>query len=88
MKIKDGLFLCTVGDSSVVLANGQSDMQIHGLTTLNATGAFIWNRIEQHDDEAAVIEALMREFDVDRATAEADVRAFIAMLRKADFIED
>ena len=87
MKIKKGLMLCKVGESNVILASGNVEMQIQGLTTVNETGAFIWERLMEDTDVDAVVDAMLREFDVDRETAKADVDAFIAMLRQADFLE-
>ena len=87
MKIKDGLMLCQVGDDYVVLANADVEMQIRGLTTINETGAFIWEALQEDKDEAAVVEAMLREFDVDRATAEKDVAEFCALLRRSDFLQ-
>lgn len=85
MKIKDGLLLCKVGDSSVVMATGSS-MHLHGLTTINETGAFIWSQLLTDTDEDTVVRAMCEEFDVDDATAREDVRAFIQTLQKADFL--
>lgn len=87
MKIKKGLMLCKVGESNVILASGNVEMQIQGLTTVNETGAFIWERLMEDTDVDAVVNAMLREFDVDRETAMADVDAFIAMLSQADFLE-
>ena len=86
MKIKDGLMLCRVGDDYVVLAGGDTDMQIRGLTTVNETGAFIWEVLQEDKDEAAVVDALLGEFETDRATAEKDVAAFCALLRDSGFL--
>ncbi len=85
MKIKDGLLLCEVGDSSVVMATG-STMHMQGLTTLNETGSFIWSQLSEETDEDTLVHAVCGEFDVDEATAREDVRAFVQMLQKAGFL--
>lgn len=85
MKIKDGLLLCKVGDSCVVMATG-SAMHLQGLTTINETGEFIWSRLSSDTDEDSIIRAMCAEFDVDEQTAREDVHAFIVMLQKADFL--
>ena len=87
MKIKNGLMLCRVGEEYVVLADGNTDMQICGLTTVNETGAFIWETLRADATQDAVVDAVMREFEVDRATAAKDVAAFCAMLERAGFLE-
>ena len=86
MKIKEGLMLCKVGDEHVVLANGDADLQIRGLTTINETGAFIWETLQQEHTQAQLVDAMLQEFDVDRQTAEKDVAEFCAMLEKAHFL--
>ena len=88
MKIKDGLLLCKVGESNVILAATDSNMQVEGLTTVNETGSFIWEHMLADTQPDAVIDALVREFDVDRATAAADFDTFTASLRAAGFLED
>lgn len=85
MRIKDGLLLCKVGDSSVVMATG-STMHLNGLTTLNETGAFLWSKLSTDTDEDALTSAMCGEFDVDETTAREDVRTFLAMLQKAGFL--
>ena len=85
MKIKDGLLLCKVGDSSVVMATG-STMHLEGLTTVNETGEFIWSLLQDDTDEDAIVRAMCEEFDVDAQTAREDVRAFLQMLQKAGFL--
>lgn len=87
MKIKDGLLLCKVGDSSVVMATG-SAMHLHGLTTVNATGEFIWSLLQSDTQEDAIIRAVCAEFDVEEQTAREDVHGFLQMLQGAGFLTD
>ncbi len=85
MRIKDGLLLCKVGDSSVVMATGSS-MHLQGLTTLNETGEFIWSQLTTDTDEDTVVRNMCDAFEVDEQTARADVHAFLQMLQNADFL--
>ena len=85
MKIKEGLLLCKVGDSSVVMATG-STMHMSGMTTINETGEFIWDQLLSDTDEDSVVRAMCDEFDVDEQTARKDVQEFVGMLSKAGFL--
>lgn len=85
MRIRDGLLLCKVGDSSVVMATGSS-MHLQGLTTLNETGEFIWSQLESDTDEDTVVRKMCDAFDVDEQTAREDVRTFLQMLQNAGFL--
>jgi len=47
---------------------------------LNAVGTFIWSLRETHS-ETAIVQAVADQFDVDAATARADVAQFLKDLR-------
>ncbi len=85
MKLREGLLLCKVGDSSVVMATG-SAMHLQGLTTVNETGEFIWSLLKSDTDEETIVRALCETFEVDEQTARADAHAFIQMLQTAGFL--
>ena len=56
-------------------------------TVLNDTGRILWQKLLGETDEDALANALMSEYDIDRAVAEADVAAFVSDLRSADMLE-
>ena len=85
MKIREDLMLCKVGESSIVMSTG-SAIHMSGLTTLNDTGEFIWQQLQNDTTEDAVVDALCAEFDIDVQTAQSDAHEFIQMLQKAGFL--
>ena len=88
MKIKNGLKLREVGGVNIVVAVGDMAARFKGVVRLNATGAFLWKKLEEGADEAALTQALTEKYEVDEATARADAIAFLDMARKADFIDE
>ena len=85
MKLKEGFILRTVAGETVVLPSGDVtnfDMMI----TLNDTGRFLWEKLESETDEAALISAVLAEYDVDESRARASVQAFVARLKELDFL--
>ena len=85
MKIKDGFVLRTVAGETIALPTGgmlNMDMMI----TLNDTGRFLWQCLEKETDEAAMVDALLQEYRVDRAVAERSVAGFVAKLKELDFL--
>ena len=85
MKLKEGFILRTVAGETVVLPSGNVtnfDMMI----TLNETGRFLWEKLESETDEAALVSAVLGEYDVDEARARASVQAFVARLKELDFL--
>ena len=86
MKLKDGFLLRHVAGQAVVLPMGGT-LDLNMMITLNETGAFLWERMANDTDEAALVAALLAEYDVDEATAAKSVAAFVEKLKGHDFLE-
>jgi hypothetical protein len=52
----------------------------------NAVGTAVWSLLEERRSLDAIVEALMRDHDVDEATCRRDVQAFLAELERAGFV--
>ena len=87
MKLKDGFILREVAGQIVVLPSGD-DLNLNMMITLNGTGKFIWSLLENETDEESIVSAILEEYDVDKATAEAAVSGFIRKLNEHGFLAD
>ena len=85
MKLKDGFILREVAGQIVVLPSGD-DLDLNMMITLNEVGKFIWVLLEEETDEAAIVTAILKEYDVDRETAETAVSGFIKKLSEHGFL--
>lgn len=85
MKLKDDFILRNIAGQTVVLPSG-GDLDLNMMITLNETGAFLWERMQQETDEAALVAALLAEYDVDEARASAAVTAFVQKLEANGFL--
>lgn len=85
MKIKEGFLLRQVAGRNVVLP--QSDtLDLNMMITLNDTGAFLWERLQQDTTEEMLVQALLGEYEVDADTAARCVKAFVAKLEENDLL--
>lgn len=87
MKIKNGYILRKVGTQNVVVAVGEASRDFNGIIRLNETGRFLWQQLSQDKTEEQLTAALLDAYDVDKATAEADVKAFVQKLEGADLVD-
>jgi hypothetical protein len=55
--------------------------------TLDEVGGRIWRLLGEGADVDAIVDALGREYDVERARLEADVAALLRQLRDAGLVE-
>lgn len=85
MKLKDGFILRTVAGQTVVLPVG-GGLDLNMMITLNDTGAFLWEQLGNETDEASLVAALLKEYDVDEATARSAVSAFVEKLGANGFL--
>ncbi len=87
MKIKKGFVLRKVGGESVVVPVGEMSKKFHGMINLNETGDFLWNFFTQEHSQEEAVAALLKEYDVEQAIAEADVAKFVEILQQNGFAE-
>ncbi len=64
----------------IPVTNNIADMT--SVYTLNETGAFLWELIDGENSVENMIEALIREYNIDEETATEDVFGFITNMRK------
>ena len=86
-KLKEGFLLRQVADNWVVLPVGQRSVDFNGMLSLNDSGALLWKALDQGGDREALADALTAEYEVDRATALADVDEFLHRLAQAGCLE-
>ena len=70
-----------IGDGLVIMAPAGN--VTHSLENI---GAFIWQQLDGQTSLGAVLDAIIAEYDVERAVAEADLQVFINKLLATDII--
>ena len=86
MKIKDGFLLKEVAGSYVIVPIGDNMVDFSAMITTNETGAFLWERLKSDVDTDALVNAVMDEYEIDEATARADVEEYINTLREKNVL--
>lgn len=88
MRVNSGFVMRDVAGQTVIVATGEASKGFRGMIKVNAAGKVIWGALSEGLDEAAVVERVLDRFAVDRATAQADVAAFIADMRRHGFLSE
>ena len=84
MKIKEGFILREVAGDTIAMPSG--DIQLNGMITLNATGAFLWKLLETETTVEELTAALVKEYSIDEATAKSAVEGFVEKLQGHEFL--
>ena len=87
MRKRDGFLLREVADQTVIVPTGQLVSDFNCLITLNATGRWIWDHLDQSQTAETLTKKMVSEFEVDEATARRDTEEFLAELLRLGIIE-
>ena len=87
MKIIKEFILRDIAGECVLVPTGATTQEFNGLITLTDTAKFIWENLEKVDDFETMIDALVKEYEIDKETAARDAREFINQLIMAGFVD-
>lgn len=88
MKIRDGFVLRNVVDEFIVMPTGENIAKFEGAVVLNEVSAFVFKQLENAVSRDDLLTAIVNEFDVDEATAAADLDELLAQFGKMGLLED
>lgn len=89
MKIKGTFVTRNIAGDIVIVPVGQTALEYNGMITTTASGAAIWEKLEEGaENKETLIQTLLERFDVDRETAEKDLEEFLEQLKKGGFLEE
>lgn len=87
MKISKGYLLRSVAGKNLVVSVG-SDVAFNGMLTLNDTGVFFWNLLQEDTTKEKLLSRVLEEYDVSPEEASQDIDEFIKKLSDAKILED
>lgn len=86
MKIRKSLMKREIAGESFLVPLGKTVYDANGLFVLTELGAFIWDLLPEAENEEAILARILEEYEVDEATAKADLTAFLQKLQKMEII--
>ncbi|MCK9478042.1 MAG: PqqD family protein [Firmicutes bacterium] len=88
MKIKEGFILKDIAGESIVVPVGENLVDFGAIIVLNETGVFLWNLLQEENDEAGLLQAILSEYDIDEQAATEDINSFLASLKENKLLND
>lgn len=89
MKRNSDFLLRNVADTLVIVPVGKATMDFPGMITVNSTGAYLWELLENPQTMQTLAQAIVDHYEVDAQQALADVKAFTERLTQVGaIIED
>lgn len=88
MKLKEGYILREIAGNNVIIPVGDKRTKFNGVMTLSGTGAFLWKMLETGaESEKELADAILSEYEIDEATASADVHSFVEKVYAKGLLE-
>lgn len=86
MEIKKELMKRTIAGETFLVPVGKTVYDSNGMFFLTEVGAFIWELLPDALTEEEIVAAVLSQYDVDEATATADVAAFLKKLTDMEIL--
>lgn len=88
MHIFPGFLIREIAGENVAIPTGEAAHHLSGLVVINACGRFLFELLQTEQTEEELVRSLMEVYDVDTATARADVAEFLEVLRRNDMLSE
>ena len=88
MKIKKGFAKREIAGSNIVVPVGNAANDFNGMITLNGSASFFWDCFTKDITINDAVKLVTDEYEIDEATARADIEAFVKKLRDNNLIEE
>lgn len=88
LKARGDLILRNLAGEYVLLPRGAAIREFHGTMVMNELSAFIWNRLREPATRDELLAAVLAEYDIDEATAAADLDALLARFTELGIIQE
>jgi hypothetical protein len=82
----DGFVSRSIGDDTIIVPVRGGVGDLEAIFTLNTVASTVWERIDGRTSVEGLADAISREYEVDRATAAADVSEFVALLEQRGLV--
>lgn len=86
MQIKKELLKREIAGDSFLIPAGKSVYGSNGMFILTELGAFIWDLLPSAEGPEDILRAVLAEYEVDEATARADITAFLDKLTQMEIL--
>lgn len=88
MKIKNGFAKREIAGSYIVVPVGKEASEFNGMITLNESGSFFWDCLQNDTTFDDAFEKITSEYDVEKSRAEEDLKKFITMLKENNLLDE
>lgn len=87
MKRNNAFIKRKIGTQYVIVATGAATKQFNGMISVNSTGSFIWDALENEVSLNDLVAAITDAYEIDAETAKTHAEAFLKTLKEVGAVE-
>lgn len=87
MRVKSGFMLREIAGQWIIVPLGARVVEFNGIMTLTESGAILWRLLEKGATQEEMLDALLKEYDVDAETAKRDITSFVDSAKSKKLLE-
>lgn len=80
MRVEKEFVLREIAGDYIIIPTGKTVLEFNGLVTVNEVGVLLWKMLQEEVTFEDLVKGVLAEYDVDEATARADIQAFLDKL--------
>ena len=88
MTVEKNVILREIAGEYILIPTGSMALKFTGVFAISELGVAIWKLLGEGKSEEEIISLLLEEYEVDKETLTADVKAFLESLREKELLFD
>ena len=88
MRVVPGFVVRQIAGETIAIPAGPAARELSGLLALNGSGQTLFQLLQTDQTEDSLTQALLDTYEIDEATARADVAEFLEILRASGVLMD
>jgi hypothetical protein len=88
MRIIPGFVVRQIAGETIAIPAGPAARELSGLLALNGSGQFLFQQLQNEQTEDSLVNAMLETYEIDEATARADVVEFVEILRNSGVLAE
>lgn len=81
MHVVPGFVVREIAGETIAIPAGPAARELSGLLALNGSGTFLFGLLQTEQTQHSLVQAMLERYEIDQATAQADVAEFLEILR-------
>ena len=88
MHVLPGFVVREIAGETIAIPAGAAARELSGLLALNGSGQFLFELLQTEQTEDSLVNAMLETYEIDEATARADVVEFVEILRNSGVLAE